>query len=64
MFDVKVYRPQLIKALTFLVGAAALYIAHTYPLAAPLVNDALALLGLAGVAAGRPQITQKDPSNG
>lgn len=59
MFNVKVTRPQLVKVFTFLVGAAALYISRRYPLAAPLVNDALTLLGVAGIAAGRPQIVQK-----
>ncbi len=62
MFNVKVASPQLVKLLTFLVGAAALYVAHRYPVATPLVNDALALLGLGAVAAGRPAIVAKPPA--
>lgn len=58
MINIPVSKPNLVKVATFVGGALALFLSQKYPVVSPLLNDLLALLGISGVAAGRPQIIQ------
>lgn len=61
MFNIKVSKPALVKAVSFVVGVVALGITQKYPALAPLLAFALKALGVSAVAAGRPQIVPKNP---